>query len=70
MTKKIVWVRGGPEMKAYPIEVNVPKLKKTKDGVPESPPNFTPGQVAITSESGPVYSSADGYERAMEKKEI
>jgi len=40
MPKK--WIRGGinPEGTRFLIEVNVPKLKKTKGGAPEPPPNF------------------------------
>ena len=42
MPKK--WIRGGinPEGTRFLIEVNVPKLKKTKSGVPGPPPNFLP----------------------------
>lgn len=42
MPKK--WVPWGryPEGTGYLIEVSVPKLKKTKDDVPEPPDNFPP----------------------------
>ena len=42
MPKK--WVHGGinPEGTSFPVEVEFVKIKKTKDGVPEPPPNFLP----------------------------
>ena len=42
MPKKIVVSVGGPESKTYFVEVKIPKLRKTKDGVPEPHPNFLP----------------------------
>ena len=68
-----MWVRGGryPEGTAFLVEVNMPRLKKTKDGVPEPPPNFSPEDKAKTfdSDSPPVFTFIQGVSEALEKKE-
>lgn len=60
MPKKIVSSVGGPENKIYFVEIKTPRLKKTKDGVSEPPPNFIP------EEKPPVVQS-DFYERQQER---
>lgn len=62
---------GGPEKKTYFVEVNSPRLKRTKDGVPEPPPNFSPEDKAKTfdSDSPPVFTFIQGVSEALEKKE-
>ena len=60
MPKKIVASVGGPESKTYFVEVKTPKLRKTKEGVPEPPPNFIP------EEKPPVVQN-DFYERQQQR---
>ena len=71
MSKK--WVHGGryPEGTAYLIEVNVPRLKRTKDGVPEPPPNFPSVDLGRTSDLDhpPILTGAQGMAQALDEKE-
>ena len=55
MPKKLVRMGPNPEGSFYFVEVPVPKLKKTKDGVPEPPDNFPPvgGEETVLVEEGP-----------------
>ena len=71
MPKK--WVRGGinPEGTRFLIEVNVPRLRKTKDGVPKPPLNFPPSDEIKTFDLDhpPILTYAQGVSQALEKKE-
>lgn len=71
MLKKIVASVGGPEGKTYFIEVKAPKLRKTKDGAPQPPPNFPPEDKAKTfdSDSPPILTFTQAISEALEKKE-
>lgn len=71
MPKK--WVRGGryPEGTAYFVEVETPRLKKTKDGMSEPPPNFPPVDQSRTSDLDhpPILTGAQGMAQALEEKD-
>jgi hypothetical protein len=70
MPKKRVWVRGGPEMKEYSVDVIVPRRLKKKE-TPPPPPDFNPGQEALTTDEAhrTVYSYAQHVEQADGNKE-
>ncbi len=71
MPKKLRASVGGPENKTYFVEVKIPRLKETKDGMPEPPPNFPPVDLGRTSDLDhpPILTGAQGMAQALEKKE-
>jgi len=62
---------GGPEKKTYFVEVNSPRLKKTKDGVSEPPPNFPPVDLGRTFDLDhpPILTYTQGVAQALEREE-
>lgn len=62
---------GGPENKTYFVEVKTPRLRVTKGGVPEPPPNFPPMDEVRTSDLDhpPIISYAQAVEKAQSEKE-
>ncbi len=45
-------------MKTYFVEIKTPRLRRTKEGIPEPPPNFPPEELPIQN---------DFYERRQER---
>ena len=60
MPKKFRVSVGGPEMKTYFVEIKTPRLRRTKEGIPEPPPNFPP-------EDPPLVHLSDFIGRRLER---